>query len=209
MLLKEVSTLSTNEVITPLSELSIWHQDVESISNLEMRLTLTLLTNKCGTEQAKQIINIVQGEVLMLIILDELEECSLVDFRLPEKPFYLNDLIEVLAAFDEIERKAILVALFQQVELTEVVGMSRKELMANIPELNFMQELVGSILPNLRTKYAFWRIDNFNQVAPLLDLPGKFIRSTGVTWEEFVRRLDCVYIDQPEFSESVQKIINA
>lgn len=187
MLLREVGDLAENIELCPLHDLSIWGQDVETISKVTLMVTFSILSTRFSARLATTVLNDLAAEYQMQSLMgDAPENFDIEEFRPPTRPILLREIKDMLEGFSDVERRAILFSLSAGISIDTTIRLARKDPMLKKVTDPTALSILKSCIPNLQCDRLFWQM-NLGKVESLINLPGEFLLSAGMSWTDFSR----------------------
>lgn len=190
MLLSELGNMQTNDSCALLRGHAIWNQEVENISQVQLLAAYQKLKLNYGSEKAATVLKEASIEAIGEFLNGNIKVCSIIDFDPYEKRLTSNEIESIINSFDVYSKRAILFALYSNMNLVEVVELKHGEFEKRRDVINeSYSEGVDYILKtqprHIFSKYVFWRVNYADVPVPLTTLPQEIKSASKLSWSKF------------------------
>lgn len=190
-----IDTGSIESIIkgTAIERFPVFRKPVTDVTLMDM----TVLTKRCemhlGYKSGRAIMKAVIAELTKLQMLGVIDSCDATRYRLPTPRLTVGELRRILLKFNQMERRAIVVALTARVSLDTALGFQHNQIKKESNINRWPQELnrfIQATPRHLTCPYVFWEFDELHQAQPLSNFNQKFTDITKASWRVFATLCD-------------------
>jgi hypothetical protein len=173
---------------SPVFSDPIWERNAFEVKPQDLTLFLARMTGHGLSKEAREALEVLQGEAVKTVIMENLNGLALLDFNfaITRNRFAVDELVVGLGAMPRAHAQATLTALEMRMEPREAVelmwGQVLKLPVGQITPLASEIIKARNSVRHLRLPYVFWNFVSNNIAAPLFELHATAEKAFGRPW---------------------------